>query len=100
MFKSIALAFISLSLIGTTFAADKPMKHDGIMMKNGKTMVMKDGKTMAMDKEMTLDNGTKVMIDGTVMMKDGTKSMLKDGDMIHMDGKMMKKADKKKDASK
>jgi hypothetical protein len=84
-------------------SAEKKMDHDkmnkmemnhkiknSVMMKDGKMMMMKDGKMMVMEKEMTMNNGTKVMTDGKVMMKDGTTKMMEDGDCIYMDGKMGK----------
>jgi hypothetical protein len=51
-------------------------------------MMMKDGQDMAMDKDMTMENGVKVMTDGTVIKKNGKKKTMKDGDMMTMDGKM------------
>lgn len=42
-----------------------------------------------MDKDMTLANGSKVMMDGTVMMKNGKKMMMKDGMCMDMSGAMM-----------
>jgi len=66
------------------------MKKDGMMMKDGKMMMMKDGKMMMMDKDMTIGNGTMVMMDGTVKMKDGKTMTMKDGEMIDMNGKMKK----------
>ena len=65
------------------------MMKDHIMMKDGKMMMMKDGKSMMMDKDMMMENGSKVMMDGTVMTKDGGKMMMKDGQMMGMDGMMM-----------
>lgn len=65
---------------------DDMMMQNCLMMKDGKMMMMKDGKSMAMDKEMSLDNGARVMTDGTVMMKDGSKKTLKNGECIDMKG--------------
>ncbi len=88
LFKTLAVALVSLSFICTGFAGHE-MK-DCVHMKDGKMMMMKDGKEMAMDKEMTMKDGSKVMTDGTMMMKDGKKMSLKDGDMVMMDGTMKK----------
>jgi hypothetical protein len=52
---------------------------------------MKNGKTMMMEEEMTLTNGTMVMMDGTVKMKNGKTMMMKNGDMLDMNGRMAKK---------
>ena len=43
-----------------------------------------------LDKDMTMSNGTMVMMDGTVKMKDGKTMMMKEGDKMTMDGKMTK----------
>ena len=65
-------------------------KRDRLMLKDGKMVVVKDGKSAPMEMEMTLENGSKVMMDGTVVMKDGTTKKIADTEMILMDGKIMK----------
>lgn len=72
------------------------MKEDMVMMQDGKMMVQKNGETMPMTMDMTMSNGTKVMMDGRVMMADGTSRMMMDGEAITMDGKMSKMDDKMK----
>jgi|GEM_PF-6256942 len=67
---------------------------EGMMMDGGKMMsVWEGGNATAMMKDMTMTNGTQVMMSGKVMMKDGTTMMMKDGDMMMVDGKMTTKAD-------
>ena len=62
----------------------------GVMMKDGKMMMMMDGKAAGpMEHEMTMSDGTKVMMNGMVKMKDGKEMHMKDGQMMMMDGKMM-----------
>jgi hypothetical protein len=63
--------------------------EDGVMMKDGKMMMSKNGKIMPMDNEITLDNGTKVMTDGTYIDKNGTSMRMKNGDHFGMSGKMI-----------
>ena len=65
------------------------MSSDGIMMKDGKLMITKNGTTMPMEIEMTLENGTKVMTDGTYTEKNGTTLRMKNGDHMMMSGKIM-----------
>ena len=65
------------------------MSSDGIMMKDGKLMITQNGKTMPMETEMTLENGTRVMTDGTYMDKNGSIMRMKNGDHMMMSGKMM-----------
>jgi len=89
--KLFAVIILTLSFVSAGFTADdKDVAKDHIMMKDGKVMMMKAGKSMPLDKEITLTNGSKVTVDGTVTMKDGTKMTMKEGDMITMDGAMMK----------
>ena len=65
------------------------MSSDGIMMKDGVMMVNKNGKTMQMDTEMTLENGMRVMTDGTYIDKNGSTMRMKNGDSMNMAGKIM-----------
>jgi len=44
---------------------------------------------MPMETEMTLENGTRVMTDGTYMDKNGSTMRMKNGDHMMMSGKMM-----------
>jgi hypothetical protein len=66
------------------------LQQDGLMMQNGKMMRTQNGKTTVMDKEMTLDNGTRIMSDGTVIKKDGTRMKMKNGEHMDMSGNMMR----------
>ena len=59
----------------------KPM-GDCMMMRAGKMEMYHDGKFTVMDHEMTMDNGTKCLPDGTCTMKDGTKMKLSEGDVM------------------
>lgn len=60
--------------------------HEGVVFKNGKLLMMKDGQTTQLTTDLTLDNGTVVMTNGSVKTKDGTTTTLKEGDYIGMDG--------------
>ena len=64
----------------------------GFEMKGGKMMMVDEkAKTMTpMEKEMMLNDGTKIMTNGKVVKKDGTSFMLKEGESIWMDGTFMK----------
>ena len=88
--KFLAVAILSLSFVSISFTDDKEMMKDHIMMKDGKVMMIMQGKSMPTDKELTLSNGVKVTVDGTVTMQDGKKTMMKNGDMLGMDGEMVK----------
>ena len=66
---------------------------DVVMKKDGKMMVRRYGEMASMDMVMTLSNGARVMLDGTVVMPDGTSRMLMDGEAITLDGEMTTVAD-------
>jgi hypothetical protein len=64
---------------------------DGVMMYGGKMMMMKAGHPATpMDHEVTMSDGTKVEVDGTVKSNDGKIFHLQNGEMIMMDGHLMK----------
>ena len=70
------------------------MNEDMLTMKNGKMMMTKNGNTMPMDMDMTLSDGTKVMMDGILMMADGSTRRMMDGEAMTMAGKMAKMQEK------
>ena len=111
MKKMMILAFVSIVSTGL-FAQEKPdtgmhkkmdhkmmgMKKDCVMMKDGKMIQMKDGKDMALAQDITMSDGSVVMVDGNLKKKDGTTVMLKNGDCVMMDGNVKHKdMTKKKD---
>jgi len=92
MFASM-LMFVVCLTASNSFAqtkTDSAMMKDCCMMKDSKMMCVKDGKTMPMDKDMTMKNGTKCMVNGECIMKDGTKMKMKEGECMDMNGKMDK----------
>jgi hypothetical protein len=88
---------LSVSLIAAIFLfslfanARAAADMDGVMMRGGKMMMMKAGHpATAMDHEVTMSDGTKVEVDGTVKPKDTKIFHLQNGEMILMDGHLMK----------
>jgi thiol-disulfide isomerase/thioredoxin len=62
---------------------------EGVLMKDGKTLSIWKGNELSMlEKDVTLNDGSKVTINGKVISKDGKEIMLKNGEMISMDGKI------------
>jgi hypothetical protein len=61
-------------------------QQDMIMKKNGRAVLVRNGEEKPMDLVMTLSNGARVAMDGTVTMPDGTSRMLMDGEAITLDG--------------
>jgi len=65
-------------------------EKDGVMMKSGKIVRMQDGLDIGrMDREMTMRNGTRVMMNGKMVMKDGKEMQLAEGQAVMLDGKLI-----------
>ena len=62
------------------------MSQDHIVMQDGIVMMMRNGEMKPMTEDVTLYDGTKVMIDGTVMMPDGTTRKMAEGETMMMEG--------------
>ena len=90
-YRTVTLAivglFLSLSFLASSgMAAEK----DALVMKNGKVWKMHDGKEIGpMDSQTTLSDGTKVLMNGKVVTKDGKEVKLQEGQVIMLDGKLM-----------
>jgi len=93
--KMISTMFASLLIMALCFAnsnsnaqskADSSKMKDCCMMKDGKMMHMKAGKMIPMDKDVTMKNGTKCMVNGDCIMENGKKIKMKEGECMDMDG--------------
>jgi len=63
--------------------------HEGmVMMKAGQMMVVQDGELMAMEEDVLMNDGTRVLADGTVIRTDGTTRTMMEGESIGMDGEI------------
>ena len=63
--------------------------HEGmVMMKAGQMMVVQDGELMGMEEDVLLNDGTRVLADGTVIRTDGTTRTMMEGESIGMDGEI------------
>ncbi len=90
-YRTVTLAvvglFLSVSFLASSVVA---AEKDGVMMKDGKMTRMQDGKEIGrMDRETTMSNGTKVMMNGKMMMKDGKEMQLQEGQIVMLDGKLI-----------
>lgn len=81
-------AVSSVNAINQDAAVDQGSQK-GVTMKDGKMMVV-NADSDASTKDMTMTDGTKVMMDGKVTKADGTSVMMKNGDAMGVDGAMMK----------
>ncbi|MEO6307166.1 MAG: DUF6799 domain-containing protein [Nitrospiraceae bacterium] len=90
-YRSITLAVVGLAL-SLSFLAVPAMavEKDGVMMKGGKMVRLTEGKEIGrMDREMTMSNGTRVMMNGKILMKDGKEVQLQEGQVVMLDGKFI-----------
>jgi hypothetical protein len=65
----------------------KPFR--GVMMKDGKVMIVRNGKMTIIKNYTLLNNGTKVMSDGTIVTTEGIKTMIKEGEYVNMAGNVV-----------
>jgi len=90
-YRNVTIAVVGLFL-SVSFLASSGMaaEKDGVIMKDGKMWRMQDGKEIGrMDRETTLSNGTKVMMNGKMMLRDGKETQLQEGQIMMLDGKLM-----------
>ena len=90
-YRNITLAVVGLAL-SLSFLAVPAMavEKDGIMMKAGKVVRTSEGKEIGrMDRETTMSNGTRVTMNGKMLMKDGKEVQLQEGQAVMLDGKFV-----------
>jgi hypothetical protein len=93
-YRIVTLAVVGLCL-SLSFLASPAMavEKDGVMMKDGKMVRLQDGKDIGrMDRETTMSNGTKIMMNGKMVMKDGKAVQLQEGQSLMLDGKLIEGA--------
>ena len=90
-YRSITLAVVGLALSLSFLAAPvMAVEKDGVMMKAGKMVRVTEGKEIGrMDREMIMSNGTRVTMNGKMLMKDGKEIQLQEGQAIMLDGKLV-----------
>jgi hypothetical protein len=90
-YRSITLAVVGLALSLSFLAAPAmAVEKDGVMMKAGKMVRVTEGKEIGrMDREMIMSNGTRVTMNGKMLMKDGKEIQLQEGQAIMLDGKLV-----------
>lgn len=71
----------------------KEIEQDVLVMRKGKLMRIRQGQEKPVDLVVTLANGGKVAMDGTLTMPDGTSRMLMDGEAVTLDGEPTTLAD-------
>ena len=90
-YRNVTLAVVGLFLSVSFLAAPAmAVEKDGITMKDGKMWRMTEGKEIGrMDRETTLSNGAKVMMNGKTVTKDGQQGQLEEGQVMMLDGKLV-----------
>lgn len=93
-YRNVTLAVVGLCLSLSFLAAPvMAAEKDGVMMKDGKVVRLSEGKEIGrMDRETTLSNGAKVLMNGKLKMKDGQEVQLQEGQIVMLDGKMIEAA--------
>ena len=94
-YRTVTLAvvglFLSVSFLASSVVA---AEKDSLVMKDGKMWRVHGGSEIGpMDRETTLSNGTRILMNGKMITKDGKESQLQEGQMVMLDGKM-KEGDK------
>lgn len=90
-YRNVTLAVVGLCL-SLSFLASPVLaaEKDGVTMKDGKMVRLTEGKEIGrMDRETTMSNGTRVMMNGKMMMKDGKEIQLQEGQIMMLDGKLV-----------
>jgi len=60
---------------------------NGYYMQNGKVMLFRNGTVTELTQEATLDDGSRIMMDGTVVLRDGSRRNLANNQWIFLDGR-------------
>ena len=55
-----------------------------IVMKDGKVMTMRKGKLTPVPQELTMPDGTRILLDGTVLMTNGISRVMAEGEAMHV----------------
>jgi len=98
--SAILVLFISVQFCTAQNSDNSPENKNCYVMKDGKMFCMMDGRTtMPMEKDVTLTDGTKCMMNGDCMMKNGKIQKLKNGEYIDASGKVCKSDKMKKSES-
>lgn len=96
--KSLFVAFLALTISLNAFSQDtiptrdtvpthqKKQMKDVFVMKDNKMWQIKAGEKSEMTTDLTLANGTIVMVNGTVRKTDGQASTLRNGQYVDMEG--------------
>jgi hypothetical protein len=63
--------------------------RDGITVSDVGTMITRNGVTEKLTKELSFNNGVKILPDGTMIGNDGSRVLLRPGQLLTLDGKVV-----------
>ena len=63
------------------------LKEGSISMKDGKVMTVQNGEMKLLEEDITMGDGTRVTMDGTVVMTDGTTRRMREGETLYPERK-------------
>ena len=59
------------------------MQEGMIAMKDGKVMTVQNGEMKLLEEDVTMEDGTRIVMDGAVQMTDGTTRRMKEGETLY-----------------
>ena len=63
------------------------LKEGSIAMKDGKVMTIQNGEMKLLEKDITMEDGTRILMDGTVVRTDGTRRKMREGETLYPERK-------------
>ncbi len=84
-----ALTLVAAAALLPLAALADDRGSDGVAMQGGHMVVRADGTTAAMTQDVVLQDGSRVLRNGTVLRPDGATVVMHDGDAISKDGTFM-----------
>ena len=64
------------------------MQEGAIAMKDGRVMTVQNGEMKLIEEEITMEDGTRIRVDGTLLMTDGTSRGMKEGETLYPGSKV------------
>ena len=59
------------------------MQEGMIAMKDGNVMTVQNGEMKLLEEDVTMEDGTQVLMDGTVILTNGTSRRMKEGETLY-----------------
>ena len=59
------------------------LKEGSIAVKDGKVMTVQNGEIKLLEEDITMEDGARITMDGTVVMTDGTTRKMREGETLY-----------------